>query len=153
MLALREWSAYELPRQLGRRLELLAYRRKRLVRRAQTAGAARPGHRQARAGRDGPPRQDGVRDHRPRPPGAGRMARQRAGPAPASDRVHAPARYADQGSKQDLLAAVRSIRRWVLAQAPAGLWHIRGYLDPEPIPTGCTLLPFSPCSMSTCSNR
>ena len=39
--------------------------------------------------------------------------------------------YADQGSKQDLLAAVRSIRRWVLAQAPAGLWHIRGYLDPE----------------------
>jgi PadR family transcriptional regulator, regulatory protein AphA len=40
-------------------------------------------------------------------------------------------RYADQGSKQDLLAAVRSIRRWVLAQAPAGLWHIRGYLDPE----------------------
>ena len=39
--------------------------------------------------------------------------------------------YADQGSKQDLLAAVRSIRRWVLAQMPAGFAQIRGYLDPE----------------------
>ena len=39
--------------------------------------------------------------------------------------------YADQGSKHDLLAAVRSIRRWALAQAPPGLAQIRGYLDDE----------------------
>ena len=39
--------------------------------------------------------------------------------------------YADQGSQQDLLAAVRSIRRWALAQAPASLSQIRGYLEDE----------------------
>ena len=67
-------------------------------------------------------------------------------------------RYGDQGSKQDLLAAVRSIRRWVLAQAPAGLWQIWGYLDPEEENATQFLhrlyiIALSPCSTSPCSNR
>jgi hypothetical protein len=43
--------------------------------------------------------------------------------------------YADQGSRKDLLDAVQATRAWALAQAPAGLAQIRGYLaDGGPFP-------------------
>lgn len=43
--------------------------------------------------------------------------------------------YADQGSKQDLLDAVRATRAWALARAPEGLSQVRGYLaDGGPFP-------------------
>jgi len=43
--------------------------------------------------------------------------------------------YADQGSKEDLLDAIRATRAWALARAPEGLTQIRGYLtDGGPFP-------------------
>jgi hypothetical protein len=43
--------------------------------------------------------------------------------------------FADQGSKEDLLDAIRATRAWALARAPEGLTQIRGYLtDGGPFP-------------------
>ena len=132
LLALREWSAYELTQQLRRSLdwcwptaESVWYDEpKRLVR----LGLATARREQTATGR------------RARTvyaiTGQGRQvlaAWLASEPDPPRLQIETMLRllYADQGSKQDLLAAVRSIRRWVLAQMPAGLAQIRGYLDPE----------------------
>ena len=43
--------------------------------------------------------------------------------------------YADQGSRQDLLDAIRATRDWALARAPDALVQIQGYLaDGGPFP-------------------
>lgn len=48
--------------------------------------------------------------------------------------------YADQGSTEDLLAAVRSLQQWAVDQAVAALPQIRGYLDEaHPTPFGSRL--------------
>ena len=131
LLALREWSAYELTQQLRRSLdwcwptaESVWYDEpKRLVwlglataRREQTATGRRARTVYAITGQ-----------------GRVLAAWLATEPDPPRLQIETMLRllYADQGSKQDLLAAVRSIRRWVLAQTRAGLSQIRGYLDPE----------------------
>ena len=135
LLALREWSAYELTQQLRRSLdwcwptaESVWYGEpKRLVR----LGLATARREQSATGR------------RARTvyaiTGQGRQvlaAWLASEPDPPRLQIETMLRllYADQGSKQDLLAAVRSIRRWVLAQTPAGLSQIRDYLEDEKYP-------------------
>jgi DNA-binding PadR family transcriptional regulator len=138
MLALREWTAYELTQQLRRSLdycwptaESIWYSEpKRLVRLGLATARQEP----AATGR------------RARTvyaiTGQGRQllaAWLTSEPEPPRLQIETMLRllYADQGSKQDLLAAVRSIRSWALAQAPPGLAQIRGYLDddnPTPFP-------------------
>jgi DNA-binding PadR family transcriptional regulator len=135
MLALREWSAYELTQQLRRSLdycwptaESVWYGEpKRLVRLGLAAA-------------------------RREPTGTGRRTRTvyaitgqgrqvlaawlASEPDPPRLQIETMLRllFADQGSKQDLLAAVRSIRSWALAQAPPGLAQIQGYLEDEKYP-------------------
>jgi PadR family transcriptional regulator, regulatory protein AphA len=148
MLALRGWSAYELTQQLRRSLDYCWPT-------AESVWYGEP-KRLVRLGLATARRESAATGRRARTlyaiTGQGRQvlaAWLASEPDPPRLQIESMLRlrYADQGSKQDLLAAVRSIRRWVLAQAPAGLWHIRGYLDPEEenatqSPTGCTSLLF-----------
>ena len=132
LLALREWSAYELTQQLRRSLdycwptaESVWYDEpKRLVR----LGLATARREQTATGRRA--RTVYAITSQGRQVLAAWLASE---PDPPRLQIETILRllYADQGSKQDLLAAVRSIRRWVLAQMPPGLAQIRGYLDPE----------------------
>jgi PadR family transcriptional regulator, regulatory protein AphA len=132
MLALREWTAYELTQQLRRSLdycwptaESIWYSEpKRLVRLGLATAKREPiaTGRRART-------VYAITDQ-------GRQllsAWLASEPDPPRLQIETMLRlvYADQGSKQDLLAAVRSIRRWALAQAPTGLAQVRGYLDEE----------------------
>jgi PadR family transcriptional regulator AphA len=134
MLALRPWSAYELTQQARRSLDycwptaesVLYSEPKRLVR----LGLA-TAERQA-AGR------------RTRTvyaiTGQGRRVLAEwlaTPPSPPGLEIEAMLRllYADQGSKQDLLDAVRATRAWALARAPEALAQVRGYLaDGGPFP-------------------
>ncbi len=134
MLALRPWSAYELTQQTRRSLDycwptaesVLYSEPKRLVRlglatakrqaagrRTRTVYAITAQGRRALAGWLATP---------PSPPGLEFEAMLRL-------------LYADQGSKQDLLDAVRATRAWALARAPEALAQVRGYLaDGGPFP-------------------
>ena len=132
LLALREWSAYELTQQLRRSLdycwptaESVWYGEpKRLVR----LGLATARREQSATGR------------RARTvyaiTGQGRQvlaAWLASEPEPPRLQIETILRLlcADQGSTQDLLAAVRSTRRWVLAQVTALLSQGRGYLEDQ----------------------
>jgi PadR family transcriptional regulator, regulatory protein AphA len=132
MLALREWSAYELTQQLRRSLdycwptaESVWYSEpKRLVRLGLATAKQEP----TATGR----RTRTV--YAITSQGRQLLAAWLASPAgPPRLQVETMLRllYADQGSKQDLLAAVRGMRGWALAQASAGLPQIRGYLEDE----------------------
>jgi PadR family transcriptional regulator, regulatory protein AphA len=132
MLALREWSAYELTQQLRRSLdycwptaESVWYSEpKRLVRLGLATAKQEP----TATGR----RTRTV--YAITSQGRQLLAAWLASPAgPPRLQVETMLRllYADQGSKQDLLEAVRSMRGWALAQASAGLPQIRGYLEDE----------------------
>ena len=132
MLALREWSAYELTQQLRRSLDYCWPT-------AESVWYGEP-KRLVRLGLATARREPTATGRRARTvyaiTGQGRQvlaAWLASEPAPPRLQIETILRllYADQGSRQDLLEAVRSIRGWVLAQAPAGLSQIRGYLDPE----------------------
>ena len=134
MLALRPWSAYELTQQARRslnycwptaesvlysepkrlvRLGLATAKRQAAGRRTRTVYTITEQGRRALAGWLATP---------PRPPGLEFEAMLRL-------------LYADQGSKQDLLDAVRATRAWALARATEMLAQIRGYLaDGGPFP-------------------
>ena len=134
MLALRPWSAYELTQQARRSLHycwptaesVLYDEPKRLVRLGLATAKQEATGRRTRTvyaiteqGR--------------------RMLAQWLATPPSSPHLEIESMlrllYADQGSKQDLLDAVRATRAWALAQAPAGLAQIRGYLaDGAPFP-------------------
>ena len=132
MLALRKWSAYELTQQLRRSLDYCWPT-------AESVWYGEP-KRLVRLGLATARREPTATGRRARTvyaiTGQGRQllaAWLASEPDPPRLQIETMLRllYADQGSKDDLLAAVRSIRSWVLAQAPAGLSQIRGYLDPE----------------------
>ena len=132
MLALRPWSAYELTQQLRRSLdycwptaESVWYSEpKRLVRL-------------------------GLATARQEPAATGRRTRTvyaitaqgrellsawlATKPEPPRLQIETILRllYADQGSAEDLLAAVRSLQQWAINQGAAALPQIRGYLDEE----------------------
>ena len=134
MLALRPWSAYELAQQTRRSLSLcwptaesvLYHEPKRLVRlglatakRQATGRRTRTVYAITEQGRRA------LAEWLATPPG------------PPSLEVEAMLRllFADQGSKEDLLDAIRATRAWALARAPEGLTQIRGYLtDGGPFP-------------------
>jgi PadR family transcriptional regulator, regulatory protein AphA len=130
MLALRPWSAYELTRQLRRSLdycwptaESVWYSEpKRLVR----LGLATAGREPAATGRR--TRTVYAITGQGREVLAGWLARS---PEPPRLQAETVLRllYADQGSQQDLLTAVRGLQQWALGQAAAALPQIRGYLD------------------------
>jgi DNA-binding PadR family transcriptional regulator len=132
MLALREWSAYELTQQLRRSLdycwpaaESVWYSEpKRLVRLGLATAKREPNATGRRA------RTVYAITSQGRQVLAAWLA---SPPEPPRLQVETMLRllYADQGSKQDLLAAVRGIREWALSQASAGLPQIRGYLEDE----------------------
>ena len=134
MLALRPWSAYELAQQTRRSLSLcwptaesvLYHEPKRLVRlglatakRQATGRRTRTVYSITEQGRRA------LADWLATPAGAPRLE------------VEAMLRllFADQGSKEDLLDAIRATRAWALARAPEGLAQVRGYLtDGGPFP-------------------
>ncbi len=134
MLALRSWSAYELTQQMRRSLDycwptaesVLYSEPKRLVRLGLASATKEPAGRRSRT-------VYAITD-------AGREALGRwlaTAPAPPRMEIDAMLRllYADQGDAQDLLSAIRALRAWALAQAPAGLAQVRGYLaDSGPFP-------------------
>ena len=135
MLALREWSAYELTQQLRRSLDYCWPT-------AESVWYSEP-KRLVRLGLATARREPTATGRRARTvyaiTGQGRQvlaAWLASEPEAPRLQIETMLRllYADQGSKQDLLAAVRSIRRWALAQAPAGLSQIRGYLEDEKHP-------------------
>src|SRR4029453_18072701 len=125
MLALRPWSAYELTQQTRRSLDycwptaesVLYSEPKRLVRFGLATAKRQAAGRRSRTVY--------TLTHQGRHVLAQWLA---TPPSPPSVEVEAMLRllYADQGSKQDLLAAVRAARTWALAQAPSGLTQVRG---------------------------
>jgi len=132
MLALREWSAYELTQQLRRSLDYCWPT-------AESVWYSEP-KRLVRLGLATAKREPSATGRRTRTvyaiTGRGRQvlaAWLASPPEPPRLQVETMLRllYADQGSKQDLLAAVRGIREWALAQASAGLPQIRSYLEDE----------------------
>jgi DNA-binding PadR family transcriptional regulator len=134
MLALRPWSAYELTQQARRSLiycwptaeSVLYDEPKRLVRLGLATAKREAAGRRTRT-------TYGITDQ-----GRRILAQWLATPPnPPHLETEAMLRllYADQGSKQDLLDAVQAARAWALAQAPAGLAQVRGYLaDGGPFP-------------------
>jgi PadR family transcriptional regulator AphA len=134
MLALRPWSAYELTQQARRSLNycwltaesVLYDEPKRLVRLGLATAKQEATGRRTRT------------VYAITEQGRRMLAQWLATPpSPPHLEIEAMLRllYADQGSKQDLLDAVRAARAWALAQAPAGLAQIRGYLaDGGPFP-------------------
>lgn len=132
MLALRPWSAYELTQQLRRSLdycwptaESVWYSEpKRLVRLGLATASREP----AATGRR--TRTVYAITGQGRDVLAGWLA---SSPEPPRLQAETVLRllYADQGSQQDLLAAVRGLQQWALAQASSALPQIRGYLDDE----------------------
>lgn len=133
MLALREWSAYELTQQLRRSLDYCWPT-------AESVWYSEP-KRLVRLGLATAKRERAVTGRRARTvyaiTGQGRQvlaAWLASDPQPPRLQVETMLRllYADQGPKQDLLTAVGSLREWVLTQASAALPLIRGYLDDDP---------------------
>lgn len=133
MLALRDWSAYELTQQLRRSLDYFWPT-------AESVWYSEP-KRLVRLGLASAMRERAVTGRRARTvyaiTGQGRQvlaAWLASDPQPPRLQVETILRvlYADQGPRQDLLAAVRSLREWVLTQASAALPLIRGYLDAGP---------------------
>jgi len=134
MLALRPWSAYELTQQARRSLNycwptaesVLYDEPKRLVRLGLATAKQEATGRRTRT------------VYAITEQGRRTLAQWLATPpSPPHLEIEAMLRllYADHGSKQDLLDAVRAARAWALAQAPAGLAQIRGYLaDGGPFP-------------------
>jgi PadR family transcriptional regulator, regulatory protein AphA len=134
MLALRPWSAYELTQQTRRSLDycwptaesVLYSEPKRLVRLGLATAKRQPAGRRIRT------------VYAITEQGRQVLAQWLATPpSPPSLEVEAMLRllYADQGSKQDLLAAIHATRAWALARAPEGLAQVRGYLaDGGPFP-------------------
>ena len=134
MLALRPWSAYQLTQQARRSLNycwptaesVLYSEPKRLVRlglaTAKRQAAGRRGRTVYAITEQGRRVLTEWLATPPSPPGLEFEAMLRL-------------LYADQGSKQDLLDAVRATRAWALAHAPEALAQIRGYLaDGGPFP-------------------
>jgi PadR family transcriptional regulator, regulatory protein AphA len=134
MLALRPWSAYELTRQVRRSLDycwptaesVLYEEPKRLVRLGLATATRQPAGRRSRT------------IYAITEQGHRVLAEWLATPpSPPHVEVEAMLRllFADQGSKEDLLQAVRATRAWVLARAPQALDQVRGYLqDGGPFP-------------------
>jgi DNA-binding PadR family transcriptional regulator len=134
MLALRPWSAYELTRQVRRSLDycwptaesVLYEEPKRLVRLGLATATRQPAGRRSRT------------VYTITEQGHRALAEWLATPpSPPHVEVEAMLRllYADQGSKEDLLQAVRASRAWALARAPQALEQVRGYLqDGGPFP-------------------
>jgi DNA-binding PadR family transcriptional regulator len=134
MLALRPWSAYELTQQARRSLvycwptaeSVLYDEPKRLVRLGLATAKREAAGRRTRT-------TYGITEQ-----GRRILAQWLATPPnPPHLETEAMLRllYADQGGKQDLLDAVQATRAWALAQAPAGLAQVRGYLaDGGPFP-------------------
>jgi PadR family transcriptional regulator, regulatory protein AphA len=134
MLALRPWSAYELTQQARRGLRycwptaesVLYHEPKRLVRLGLATAKRQPAGRRART-------VYAITEH-----GRRVLADWLATPpSPPGFEAEAMLRllYADQGSRQDLLDAIRATRYWALALAPEALAQVRGYLaDGGPFP-------------------
>ncbi len=134
MLALRPWSAYELTQQTRRSLDycwptaesVLYSEPKRLVRLGLATAKRQAAGRRTRT------------VYAITEQGRRVLAEWLATPpSPPGLEVEAMLRllYADQGSKQDLLDAIRATRAWALARAPEGLAQVRGYLaDGGPFP-------------------
>ena len=134
MLALRPWSAYELTQQTRRSLDycwptaesVLYSEPKRLVRLGLATAKRQAAGRRTRT------------VYAITEQGRRALAEWLATPpSPPGLEFEAILRllYADQGSKQDLLDAIRATRAWALARAPEGLAQVRGYLaDGGPFP-------------------
>lgn len=134
MLALRPWSAYELTQQTRRSLDfcwptaesVLYHEPKRLVRLGLATAKRQAAGRRTRT------------VYAITEQGRRVLADWLATtPSPPGLEVEAMLRllYADQGSKQDLLDAIRATRAWALARAPERLAQVRGYLaDGGPFP-------------------
>lgn len=127
MLALRPWSAYELTQQARRSLNycwptaesVLYDEPKRLVRLGLATAKREAAGRRTRTVYT--------------ITGQGRhMLAQWLATPPSPPHLETEAMlrllYADQGREQDLMDTVRATRAWALAQAPAGLAQVRGYL-------------------------
>jgi DNA-binding PadR family transcriptional regulator len=132
MLALRPWSAYELTQQLRRSLDYC-------WRTAESVWYSEP-KRLVRLGLATAQRETAATGRRTRTVYAitaqGRellSAWLASRPEPPRLQTETILRllYADQGSTEDLLAAVRSLQQWAVDQAAAALPQIRGYLDEE----------------------
>jgi PadR family transcriptional regulator AphA len=132
MLALRPWSAYELTQQLRRSLDYC-------WRTAESVWYSEP-KRLVRLGLATARRETAATGRRTRTVYAitaqGRellSAWLASNPEPPRLQTETILRllYADQGSTEDLLAAVRSLQQWAAGQAAAALPQIRGYLDEE----------------------
>jgi len=134
MLALQPWSAYELNKQLRRSLAYCWPKTQSVLydepKRLAALGWARP--RSEPAGR----RTRTVYEITP----AGRKAlREWLATEPAAPRFEIETMlrllFADQGSKEDVLAAVRSMADWAAAQGRTGLQQCEEYLaDGGPFP-------------------
>jgi PadR family transcriptional regulator AphA len=134
MLALRPWTAYELTQQLRRSLtycwptaeSVLYDEPKRLVRLGLATAHREPAGRRTRTAY-------AITDQGRRAVGAW-LATQ---PGPPRFEFETMLRliYADQGTKQDLLAAVRAARGWAEQRFADGQEQVRGYLaDGGPFP-------------------
>jgi PadR family transcriptional regulator, regulatory protein AphA len=128
MLALRPWTAYELTRQLRRSLsycwpkaESVLYEEpKRLVRLGLATAQREPAGRRTRTAY-------AITGEGRRALGAWLATR----PGPPRFEFETMLRlvYADQGSKEELLDAVRAARRWAEGRYEEGREQVRGYLD------------------------
>lgn len=132
MLALRPWSAYELTRQLRRSLDYCWPT-------AESVWYSEP-KRLVRLGLATALREPAATGQRTRTVYAitaqGRellSAWLATKPEPPRLQAETILRllYADQGSTEDLLTAVRNLQQWAIRQAAAALPQIRGYLDEE----------------------
>jgi PadR family transcriptional regulator AphA len=134
MLALRPWTAYELTQQMRRSLtycwpkaeSVLYDEPKRLVRLGLATAQSEPAGRRTRTAY-------AITEEGRRALGAWLASE----PGPPRFELETMLRliYADQGSKEELLGAVRAARDWAAARYAEGLEQVRGYLvDGGPFP-------------------